>query len=100
MVGANPTGVLAGPSGSLLSVAEPNVMLIGAHRSDDGKAIVLLLWEVGGQATTAHVNLAALPHKKATACNLVEDLQGELEIKDSVLAVPIKAKGLATVRVE
>ena len=38
--------------------------------------------------------------KKATACNLVEEPQGELEVKDGAIAVPVKANGLATVIVE
>lgn len=61
---------------------------------------MLRLWELTGKATTAHVRLAGPPAKKATACSLVEAPQGELTIQDDVIAVPIRAKGLATVRVE
>jgi len=99
-VEANPGGALKGASGSLVSIEEPNVLLVGARQSADGAGLLLRLWEVNGQATTAHVRLGPLQAKKATACNLVEEPQGDLELRDGVIAVPVRASGLATVRVE
>lgn len=96
----NPNGPLAAPSGSLIEIAEPNVFLVGAKKAEVGDALVLRLWEVSGKATTAHVRIPLLKPKKATACNLVEEPQGELELKDSTIGVPIRASGLATVLVE
>jgi len=100
LVEANPNGPLAAPSGSLVEIAEPNVFLVGAKKAEADDALILRLWEVTGQATTAHVRLPLATAKKATACNLVEEPQGELEVKDGTVAVPIRASGLATVRVE
>jgi alpha-mannosidase len=99
-VEANPNGLLAAPSGSLIEIAEPNVLLIGAKKAEASDALVLRLWELTGQATTAHVRIPLLKPKKATACNLVEEPQGDLELKDGTIAVPIKASGLATVMIE
>jgi len=99
-VQANPRGPLAGPSGSLVSIDEPNVFLVGARRAAEGDGLILRLWELTGKPTTAHVRLPHIPIKKATACNLVEEPQGPLEIRDGAIAVPIRGSGLATVRVE
>jgi hypothetical protein len=97
-------GPLTGTSGSLASVAEANVRLVSAKRAEKGSGLVLRLWEVAGTATTAHVKLPPMMKAaKATACNLVEEplTQGAaLEIKDGAVAVPVPARGLATVIVE
>jgi hypothetical protein len=104
MVPAAQDGPLTGTSGSLASVAEANVRLVSAKRAEKGGGLVLRLWEVAGTATTAHVKLPPMMKAaKATACNLVEEplTQGAaLEIKDGAVAVPVKARGLATVIVE
>jgi alpha-mannosidase len=99
-VEANPNGPLAAPSGSLIEIAEPNVFLVAAKKAEASDALVLRLWEVSGKATTAHVRVPLLKPRKATACNLVEEPQGELELKDGAIAVPLRASGLATVLVE
>jgi hypothetical protein len=101
VVAAQPQGPLPGEPTCLISVAEPNVLVTAVKRADDGKALVVRLWELTGQATTAHVQLdRRLPALKAEACNLVEDPSGPLELHDGQLAVPIRGSGLATVRIE
>jgi hypothetical protein len=92
-------GPLPANSGSLVSVVEPNVLLIAAKQAESGDALVLRLWEVSGQPTTAHVRLNHLPVHRATACSLVEEPQGSLQIENNVIAVPIRGAGLATVLV-
>jgi hypothetical protein len=86
-------------SGSFVEVLEPNVLLLGAKQAEAGEALVLRLWEVNGQKTTAHVRLSHWPARKAVACNLVEEPQGPLELTDNVISVPIRGSGLATVMV-
>jgi len=93
-------GVLPANGAGLVEVAEPNVIAVSAKQADSGAGLVIRLWEAGGQATTAHVRLPQGNAKKATACNLVEEPQGELEVKDGAIAVPVKGHGLATVIVE
>ena len=97
---ANPAGPLAAEGASLVEIAEPNVLLIGMKQSESGDALVLRLWETTGQATTAHVRLRSIPVKKATLANLVEVPEGPAEVRQSTIAVPIRASGLATVLVE
>ncbi len=97
---ANPGGLLPAAGASLVTIDEPNVLLVGARQASEGDGLLLRLWEANGQATTAHVRLGPIPVKKATATNLVEEPRGELEVTDGVIAVPIRGSGLATVRVE
>jgi hypothetical protein len=100
VVKANPQGRLTAPAASLVSIDEPNVLLVGARRAAEGDALVLRLWELTGHPATAHVRLSSIPTRKATACNLMEEPQGPLEIQGGAIAVPLRASGLATVRVE
>ncbi len=93
-------GRLPAGSASLVDIAEPNVLLIGAKQAEDGKGLVLRLWEVSGQPTTAHVRLNHLPLRRATVCNLVEEPQGKLQVRDNVVTVPIRGSGLSTVVVQ
>jgi alpha-mannosidase len=100
VVKASPKGPLpSGPTG-LISVDEPNVIVTGVKRGDDGEDLIMRLWEVADKATTAHLRLDShLGLATAQECNLVEEPQGPLEIRDRVIAVPIRASGLATVRI-
>ena len=99
-VDAQASGPLPAAGGSLVEVAEPNVVVVAAKQADAGGGLVLRLWEVSGQATTAHIRLPQGKATKATACNLVEESQGALEIKDGTIAVPVRGRGLATVIVQ
>jgi alpha-mannosidase len=87
-------------SASLVEVLEPNVLLLAAKQAEAAPALVLRLWEAGGRAVTAHVRLSQWPVARAVACNLVEEPQGPLEVKDRVISVPIRGSGLATVMVQ
>jgi len=97
---ANPGGTLPTEPTGLISVAEPNVMLVGAKRPDSGAGLILRLWEISGQPTTVHVRLSPSAAQKAMACNLVEEPHEPLEIRDGTITVPLRGRGLATVRVE
>ena len=90
---------LPAPSGSLVEVLEPNVLLLSAKQAETGPALVLRLWEVSGQQTTVHLRLSHWPARKAVACNLVEEPEGPLQLADNVISVPIRASGLATIMV-
>ena len=101
VVQANPQGPLSEEPTSLIAVDEPGVIVIGVKQADEGHGLVVRLWEVTGQATTAHLRLDKhLPVAKAVACNLVEEPQKALEIQGGVISVPVRGSGLATVRIE
>jgi hypothetical protein len=101
VVKANPHGPLpAGPT-SLISVAEPNVLVLGTKLPDQGNGLIVRLWELAGQQTDAHLRLAPeLRGQRAEACNLVEDPGWPLEVRDGVVIVPLRGRGLATVRIQ
>ncbi len=99
-VGANPRGPLTDGPTSLVSVAEPNVMVTGIKQADEGEGLVVRLWELSGRPTVAHLHLDEhLPWATAEACNLVEEPQGALKIHNGAVAVPIRGSGLATLRI-
>jgi hypothetical protein len=98
--GANRLGSLPDGSASLLAIQEPNVLLVGMKQADSGAGLVLRLWEVTGRATTAHVQLPRVPFASARRCSLVEEPRQLLEVRQSVIAVPIRGSGLATVLVQ
>ena len=99
-VNANPRGPLAEPAASLVSIDEPNVIVLGTRRAANGNGLMIRLWEVAGRPTTAHVRVHGPAPQRATACNLVEDPQGPLGIHGGAASVPIRGAGLATVIIE
>ena len=93
-------GPLPGQSASLVEIAEPNVLLLAAKQAEVGDGLVLRLWEVSGRPATAHVRLHHLSVRSAVNCNLVEDSEGTLEVRNGEIAVPIRASGLATLKIQ
>ncbi len=86
---------------SLVSVAEPNVIVVGTKQADQGGGLIVRLWELSGKPTTAHVRLDRhISTTTAEACNLVEDIEQPLKIHGGAVAVPVRGNGLATVRIE
>ena len=101
VVKANPQGPLPEIPISLVSVAEPGVIVTGTKLANEGGGLIVRLWELTGRATTAHVQLDRhIPAAKAQACNLMEEPLNPLEIHDGVIAVPVRGSGLATIRIE
>ncbi len=104
LVGSRPDshrGKLPSQPTSLISVDEPNVMVLGVKRSETGSGLVIRLWELEGKPTTAHLRLD--PHLaavKATSCNLVEVPGEPCPISNGVIAIPVRGAGLATVRID
>ena len=100
VVGANPNGSLTARAASLLGIAEPNAQLIEIRQAVDGTGTIVRLWETSGQETLVHLDVRSLGVKKASACNLVEDGSIPLECNQGVATVPLRAHGVATVRLE
>lgn len=100
VAGPNAGGTLPAGSASLLAIDQPNVLVVGGKQADQGRALVVRLWEAAGQPATARLRLGSKPPKSAAACNLVEVVEKPLEIGPDGILVPIRARGLATVRIE
>ncbi len=97
---ANRDGLLPASGGSLVEIAEPNVLLLGMKRAEAGDALILRLWEISGKPTTAHLRLPHLAIRKATLCNLVEEPGEAAQTSDGTISVPLRGSGLATVSLE
>jgi alpha-mannosidase len=75
-------------------------VLLNLKPAEVGSGFIARLQEIGGQATMASLRIKHLQTGRATACNLVEEDQGPLAIKGGVVSVPMRANGIATVRLE
>lgn len=100
VAGPNAGGTLPAGSVSLLAIDQPNVLVVGGKQAEDGRALVVRLWEAAGQPATTRLRLGIKPPRSAAACNLVEVVEKPLEIGPDGIMVPIRARGLATVRIE
>jgi alpha-mannosidase len=88
---------------SFISLAPGNVMLSGMKQSEDGKELIVRLYETEGKATTATVNIPALGNDAVRRLNLVEyPLAGaeKPELKNGRLTVALKPHEIATVGIK
>ena len=85
---------------SFCRVDMPNVLLTTIKQAEDGQGVIARLIETDGRQTTATVTVPGLTIEKAWQTNLVEENQAELSPADHDVAVPVKASGIATVRLQ
>jgi hypothetical protein len=85
---------------SFCRVEPSNVLLTTIKQAEDGQGIVVRLIETDGKATTATLRVPGLNVERAWQANLVEANQAELELADRNVAVPVRAFGIATVRLQ
>jgi hypothetical protein len=84
---------------SFCQVDKPNVMLLTYKLAEDGRGYIVRLVETEGEAVEASVTLPGLAIVRAYETNLVEEDQGLLTHTRDSVRVPLKAFGIATVRV-
>ncbi len=84
---------------SLASVHVPNVVIETVKWSEDGKALVLRLYEAEGARTCCRLTLG-VKATRAAAANMLEEEQGELAIIDNGLELEFRPFEIKTVRVE
>ena len=99
-VGPAPRGTLPADSARFVEIMEPDVLLIGAKTAETGDALVLRLWNLSRTAITAHIRLPLFPVTKAALCTLVEEPLRRLDVRGGTVPVPVRAAGMATVRIE
>jgi alpha-mannosidase len=63
----------------LFAVDDPNLVLDTVKRSEDGRGLIVRLYEAHGARGKAHVK-SALPFKSAAYCNILEDVLGPAAI--------------------
>ncbi|NOY82797.1 MAG: hypothetical protein GXP31_17500 [Kiritimatiellaeota bacterium] len=93
-------GTLPADSARFVEIMEPNVLLIGAKTVEKGDGLILRLWNLSRTAITAHIRLPLSPVTKAELCTLVEEALRPLDVQDGTVPVPVRAAGVATVRIE
>jgi len=85
---------------SFCRVDKPNVFLVTMKRAEDGGGVIVRLIETDGQQTDATITVPSLSIAKAWQTNPVEQNQQELTCTEHSVTVPVKAFGIATVRLQ
>ncbi|MEN6578348.1 MAG: glycosyl hydrolase-related protein [Phycisphaerales bacterium] len=85
---------------SFCQLEPPNVLLVTVKRAEDGRGIIARLIESDGEPTATTLSVPGLTIEKAWQTDIVEENQIELNPTDHAVSVPIKAFGIATVRLE
>lgn len=84
---------------SMISVDEQSVVIDGIKRAEGSDAVIVRLYESFGGSVNAHLRL---PHgvSRAALCDLMENEQTELEIKNGLVSLPLHAFQIATLKLE
>ncbi len=88
------------PQATFCHLDQPNVFLVTAKRAEDDQGIIVRLIETDGAPTTATLTLPNLKIEKAWQTNLVEEKETELACTENHVSVPVKAFGIATLRLQ
>ena len=97
-VPAGQAGTLPGASASLLTLTGPAAAVLTVKAPEAGEGLILRLYDLAGRTAQRTVRLPG-PLRRAALCNLVEVDYKSLATEGSQAAVPLQAKGVATVRV-
>lgn len=91
------------PSKGFVEVLTPNVMLAAVKRAEDSKAVVIRLYEIEGEATTAKVKISDIvkPGGSAREVDLMEQPlpKSSAKMDGDMLTVRIPAHGIASVMI-
>ena len=88
------------PARSFCRVAPENVAITTVKRADDGKGLIVRVREIAGKDTDAKIVTHIDGISKASRCDLVERVQGPLELADGQVSLKLKANSMATIRLE
>lgn len=96
---AGQSGPLPKDRASFVSISAPNVQMTTLKQSEQpGRGWILRLVETEGKPTDLRVDLPHLPASGAALCDLVENDQGPLEVRNRSLRLSIGPYAFATVR--
>jgi len=88
------------PIQSFCNVDKPNVMLLNMKMAEDKEGIILRLIEAEGIETSVTVIVPFVKISEAYLTNLMEENEKLLDCQQNTITVPVKAFGLATVRIK
>jgi alpha-mannosidase len=83
---------------SFCQIDKPNVMAIGHKAAEDGRGIIMRLFETSGTETEFSLSFPSLKVGAAYLTDLYEDDAGLLKAEDSRVYLSVGAYGIATVR--
>lgn len=95
------TAVVGGQPGNRYSLAEldrENVILETVKVSEEGRGIILRMYESENAKTKAHLTVSR-PFNKAYICNLLEAEEKEAEIEEGRIVVPCRPYEIVTVKI-
>jgi hypothetical protein len=96
---AGQNGPLPGDQASFVSVSLPNVQMVTLKQSEQpGRGWILRLVETEGKGGTVRVQLPRFPITGAMRCDLVENDQQPLEVRDRSVTLNMGPFAFATVR--
>jgi hypothetical protein len=88
-------------SASFLRVDSPDVVLLACKRAEDGRGIILRLWNMAPHEVRAYVEISSIPIAAVRRANLVEeDREESLPHDGHGFRITLVAQETATVRVE
>lgn len=87
-------------SSSFVLVQPARVYLVTMKQAEDGRGLILRLYESSGQPATVSVNFPGRPILRATLTDIVERDQKDLAVKDGKLDLEVGPFSVTTVRVE
>lgn len=87
-------------SRSLCRVEPETVELTACKPADDGNGLIIRVRETAGRDTDVTVRTAFPGMTKASRCDLVERIQGPIDMADGGIRLKVKANGWATLRLE
>jgi alpha-mannosidase len=92
-------GALPADQHSFLTVNGDGVVLQAFKRAEDARGVIVRLRSVADADSQARIRMADCPFKQAALTDIVERDQQRLVIDDDeVVAVPVRAGGMATIR--
>jgi len=91
------TGTEAGREYSFAAVAHSNVVIETIKKAEDGKGIVVRMYESENAYTKTKLTVNAA-FEKAYICNLLEEPEGEADVEENVIDVILKPYEVVTVK--
>jgi len=88
------------PSKSFCRVEPKTVSLTACKMADDGKGIIIRVRETAGKDTAVRVRADFANRTRASKCDLIERVQGPIDLNDGQVTFDLDANSMATIRLE
>ena len=93
-------GIFPTGSHSFCQLDQPNVLVLTLKQAEDKDGLIVRLVEMEGKNSKVTVKLPFILIKRAYQTNLVEENERLLSAQKHEVRVPVKAFGIATVRIK